>query len=171
MDHVLKQCQYPVVLACTPDLPMASSEGRGELLGLGHLEWHNLTLLANFTRHKRENSKYAKASKKLLKWKKFQTNFVYVNLYWKVAFLRVFWAIKLHRPSAPIQSLTRNVRILCVCLCVPSPGPCEITEYSQNPEYLVSLKLEISALEYLEYSRFRFGLILWYIPSFFSTIC
>ena len=62
-----QDCQYPGVLACTPDLPLASSEGRGEQLGLRHLEWHNLTLLANFTRHKRENLKYAKASKKFLK--------------------------------------------------------------------------------------------------------
>ena len=31
-------------------------------------------------------------------------------------------------------------------LTVSRAAPCKITEYSQNPEYLVNLKLELSAL-------------------------
>ena len=39
--------QRPALLTCTPALPVASSEGRVEHLGLRHQDWRNFTALAN----------------------------------------------------------------------------------------------------------------------------
>ena len=46
-------------------------------------------------------------------------------------------------------------------------GPCEITEYSRNTEYLVNLDLELSAFPYLEYSKIRVGKSQFYTLWFF----